>query len=257
METKAEQLTSWLKPQCFTSVRTEPVLGQTQVFTLHGLPKKCVFVYISIQARKCRHKKLSGTHGWIRIPPVILQIMRFGVKVGRVITHCGLSHALLPVNTRGRCSFGPLEPQAVLHTPLLRPKPQIHSWFLFSSPDKSNPSARPSGLIHSTPRTHSIYPSLLFTSTLSTLPPPLPCHTVTDFQHISPSCAPPFSSPESTRLSAETQVTSNFKPFNGFPLCSGIDLNSLRDLLGPAWPGSFPTLWLHLLPLKGTKLVPS
>lgn len=120
METKAEKL----KLQCFTSVRTEL---QTQVFTLHGLPKKCVFVYISIQARECRHKKLSGTHGWIRISPVILQILRFGVKVGPVITHCGLSYALLPVNTRGRCSFGPLEPQAVLHTQLLRPKPQIHS----------------------------------------------------------------------------------------------------------------------------------
>lgn len=117
---------------------------------------KSVFVYISIQAREHRHKKLSGTPGWIRISPVILQIMRFGVKVGQVIPHCGLSYALLPVNTRGHCSFRPLEPQAVLHTQLFRPKPQIHSWFLFSSTDKSNPSARPSGLIHSTPRTHSI-----------------------------------------------------------------------------------------------------
>lgn len=124
IETKAEKLSSWLKPQCFTSVRTEL---QTQVFTLHGLPKKCVFVYISIQARKCRQKKLSGTHGWIRISPVILQIMRFGVKVGPVITHCGLSYALLPVNTRGHCSLEALEPQAALHTQLLRPKPQIHS----------------------------------------------------------------------------------------------------------------------------------
>lgn len=124
METKAEKLSSWLKPQCFTSVRPEL---QTQVFTLHGLPKKGVFVYISIQARKCRQKMLSGTHGWIRISPVVLQIIRFGVKVGPVITHCGLSYAHFPMNTKGHCSLEPLEPQAALHIQLLRPKPQIHS----------------------------------------------------------------------------------------------------------------------------------
>lgn len=85
---------------------------------------------------------------------------------------------------------------------------------------------------------YTLYPSLPFTSTLSKLPPPLPCHhksllTYLLFLHSSSEFPT-----EQLDDSAKTHITSSLKPSKGFPLCSGIDPNLLT------WPASPGMTWI-------------